>query len=564
VPPVIGLLNQVGSGEVVLPAIQRDFVWDAQQSERLLDSVMRGYPIGIALLWETYADIQYRLFVKDHRPGTLPTFVENRRQHRLKVVLDGQQRLQTLYVALFGTREGKRTYFDLLSGEPGDDSADERYAFWTLKKSEADQWIRWAKAEAKKPREERRPEYCDYVVSVAELFRLNAFEQRELAAKVARDLDLPEEDALRVELNMARFVEVLTKDPDILHVSVIDENLPAGSPFRKSEADVLEIFVRINREGTPLNRSDLIFSILKLNWKESAEGLPEFVASVNKRNSFNIDTDFVVRCLFAVSDLGTRLEIDLLRKQANVIKLQKNFAACCDAIRSAVDFVKTECRCESNVLIGGVSTLVPLVYYLFHVKHHEVPNREVDNVRSAILAFAFARTFSRFIDSRSGTFINAELKPLVAAGDTTFPLRAAIRRIERWDHVDSVEDLIGRNPRLALHIVQGLRGGSPQYSRNAPEIDHIFPRSTLRVGGVDEEQINSFANFWILAAGKNRNKSNRHPKEYFADVGALELKRALIDRKQLDFRRFPTFVRQRKAAMIKRISAESGLSSSLF
>ena len=62
-----------------------------------------------------------------------------------------------------------------------------------------------------------------------------------------------------------------------------------------------------------------------------------------------------------------------------------------------------------------------------------------------------------------------------------------------------------------------------QYSRNAPEIDHIFPRSILRDRGVDEELINSFANFWILAAGKNRNKSNRHPKEYFDDVGAVDL-----------------------------------------
>ena len=313
-PPIIGLLNQVASGEVVLPAIQRDFVWDTQQSERLLDSVVRGYPIGIALLWETYADIQYRNFVKDYRPGAIPSFMDNRRQHRLKVVLDGQQRLQTLYVALFGTREGKKTYFDVLVGKDDGDSEEERYVFWTLKKSEADQWIRWAKREAKEPRELRRPDYCDYVVSTADLFRLNALEKRALVQKIAHDLDLAEDDAVRAELDMSRFDEVLTKRaPDILHVSVIDENLPSNSPFRKSESDVLEIFVRINREGTPLNRSDLIFSILKLNWKESAEGLPEFVASINRGNSFGIDTDFVVRCLFAVSDLGTRLEIDLLR-----------------------------------------------------------------------------------------------------------------------------------------------------------------------------------------------------------------------------------------------------------
>jgi hypothetical protein len=60
---------------------------------------------------------------------------------------------------------------------------------------------------------------------------------------------------------------VLTKNENILKASVVDENLPARSPERKTEADVLEIFIRINAQGTPLSRSDLIFSILKLRWK---------------------------------------------------------------------------------------------------------------------------------------------------------------------------------------------------------------------------------------------------------------------------------------------------------
>src|SRR5262249_2915328 len=149
-------------------------------------------------------------------------------------------------------------------------------------------------------------------------------------------------------------------------VSTIDENLHAESPYRKSETDVLEIFVRINREGTALSRSDLIFSMLKLNWKESAEGLPEFVESVNSGNSFDLATDFVVRCLFAVSGLGGKLDIDVLRKQANIMALQQNYAQCCDAIRATVDFVQNECSCQSSRLLGNSTTLVPIVHYMFY------------------------------------------------------------------------------------------------------------------------------------------------------------------------------------------------------
>lgn len=61
---IITLMNQVKGGEIVLPAIQRDFVWAHDRIRMLLDSIMRGYPIGIVLLWETYQDIQARLFVR--------------------------------------------------------------------------------------------------------------------------------------------------------------------------------------------------------------------------------------------------------------------------------------------------------------------------------------------------------------------------------------------------------------------------------------------------------------------------------------------------------------------
>ena len=64
---IITLLNQVKEGEIVLPSIQRNFVWTVGRVTTLLDSIMRGYPVGIALLWETYADIPHRRFVQDYQ-----------------------------------------------------------------------------------------------------------------------------------------------------------------------------------------------------------------------------------------------------------------------------------------------------------------------------------------------------------------------------------------------------------------------------------------------------------------------------------------------------------------
>ena len=64
---ISGLMEQIRREEIVLPAIQRDFVWSEEQIEKLFDSVMRGYPIGIVLLWETYDDIQYRYLLSSEK-----------------------------------------------------------------------------------------------------------------------------------------------------------------------------------------------------------------------------------------------------------------------------------------------------------------------------------------------------------------------------------------------------------------------------------------------------------------------------------------------------------------
>src|SRR5438067_2787114 len=111
---IIGLLNHIRNDELVLPAIQRDFVWSEEQTAKLLDSVMRGYPVGIVLLWETYNDIQFRPFVADFRSGMIHSYSENQKRRRIRVVLDGQQRLQSLYIALRGKRDGRELFFDVL------------------------------------------------------------------------------------------------------------------------------------------------------------------------------------------------------------------------------------------------------------------------------------------------------------------------------------------------------------------------------------------------------------------------------------------------------------------
>lgn len=555
---IMALLNQVSDDEVVLPAIQRDFVWSEAQTVKLLDSVMRRYPVGIILLWETYNDIQFRDFVKDYRSGSIPSFRDNTANRRIRLVLDGQQRLQSLYLALFGQRDGRPLFLDVLSGQEYDDLREERFLFAFKSAAEVAETNAQTEQEAA-PSEERDNETPYWWIAVRDLFRMGVREKRDLVRDITNRLQLSEEESILLDQNLSAFDDAFTRDENILKLSTVDANLPNDSPYRKSEADVLEIFVRINREGTALSRSDLIFSMLKLNWRESAEGLPEFVDSINEGNSFALDTDFVVRCLFAVSGLGGKLDIDLLRNRRHVVAMQSKFAECCDAIRATVDFVHSECRCDSSSLLGSASTLVPIVYYLCYTPGHLVPNDQVDRLRTAIYVLGLARPFSRYSESRIGAFVRRELEPRVNAGDNTMPLEAVLSSVRLWERIDSLDGLAEANVDLTLHLVQGLSGAKVQYSRNAPEVDHIFPRAELRRRNVDEDLIQDFANFWILAQGKNRNKSNRDPRRYFEDVSDRQLRAALIDRGLLNYRGYKRFLRTRRAEMIMRVGKKIGI-----
>src|SRR5487761_1243847 len=100
------LFDQIRNGTIKIPHFQREFVWSKPQTARLLDSVIKGYPIGTFILWST----QERLRAIRNLGGIeLPdTPVGN----AVKYVLDGQQRLTSLFVTLNGLKIQREEHED--------------------------------------------------------------------------------------------------------------------------------------------------------------------------------------------------------------------------------------------------------------------------------------------------------------------------------------------------------------------------------------------------------------------------------------------------------------------
>jgi hypothetical protein len=118
---IVSLLNNPDEdGGFWLPNIQRAFVWSEEQTCRLFDSILREYPISTLLVWKTKSRIRRRKFIDNFRPEHrlhLADFFVFDDDKREALVLDGQQRLQSLFIGLKGSYEGRELHLNILSGD---------------------------------------------------------------------------------------------------------------------------------------------------------------------------------------------------------------------------------------------------------------------------------------------------------------------------------------------------------------------------------------------------------------------------------------------------------------
>ena len=95
------LFLEIDSGQIKLPMFQREFVWDKEQSAKLIDSILKGYPIGTFIFWKTKEALRS---VKDIGNHSLP---ETPKGDYAQYILDGQQRITSLYAIRKGLRISK-------------------------------------------------------------------------------------------------------------------------------------------------------------------------------------------------------------------------------------------------------------------------------------------------------------------------------------------------------------------------------------------------------------------------------------------------------------------------
>jgi hypothetical protein len=238
--PVSQLVAQIDSGQLSLPDLQRPFVWKRTRIRDLFDSLYHGYPAGYFLFWSTPTSVD------SHKVATSDGTASG-----LKMIVDGQQRLTSLYAVMNGKpiiTEDNEEQLIRISFNP----LTEEFAVGDAAREKDPEWLNNISEVWTDP---------DGMFAFTNAFVSNLAEGREVSTEETKTIgkSLSKLEGLR---NYQFSALDLSADLDI------DE--------------VAEVFVRINSLGVPLNSADFILTLMSVHKKEARHQLEDFARKAKK------------------------------------------------------------------------------------------------------------------------------------------------------------------------------------------------------------------------------------------------------------------------------------------
>jgi hypothetical protein len=509
------LNNPENDGGFWLPNIQRPFVWSQEQIEKLFDSLMREYPISTMLVWRTRSKIKRRKFIDNYRDDLILSQFQVPEDDRAKLlVLDGQQRLQSLYISLCGSHNKEELFFNVLSGELADpDEVRYKFRFFSPTKG-AFPWVNFKK-----------------IVFSDAMPNLLA---NELVAQGGASVDVEQQEMLVKNLWQAKKVFVMEEAIGYQELDSVD------NPDAYTENDVVEIFIRANSGGTKLGKSDLLFSLLTASWDEADEAMEDLISELNA-SGYEFTRDFVLKTCLVLLGKGAAYDVKKFRDDVTKQEIVAQWPRISAAIRDVRDYLYRKTFIRSDHALPSYLTLIPVIYFRFHY-----PQRwqQVIGLDTYLLRTLLCGAFSGRPDGLIDKCVRCIKQEERFSVDDLFEV---IHNDGRNLDVSEESLLQASYGSKTIHLIFNLWyrqfDYQPAYAGNLPQVDHIFPQSLLRsVKDVNAKTgrpslmryqsavRDQLANCMLLTADENgfQGKCDVQPKEWFADKSQAYLDMHLI------------------------------------
>jgi len=541
---IVGVLNNTDEGGGFwLPNIQRPFVWSEEQICKLFDSILREYPIGTLLVWKTTSTIRHRKFI-DNWKNTLrlSDFYVPENKKKKCLILDGQQRLQSLFIGLCGSFEGKELCFNILSGDVAAPE-DVKYRFkFTEPEEIAFPWVKFKE------------------------LVFNTRKQREVldGLKSAAGQTLSETELNKLDDHL----DLIDRTFKIEEAMIYQELDSIDDPTLYTEDDVVEIFIRANSGGTKLGKSDLLFSLLNASWELADQKMEDLLESLN-RHGFAFDRDFVLKTCLVLLGQGARYEVEKFRKEGVREDIEAKWDGIAKAIQEVLDFVRGKTFIQCDKALPTYLVLVPLIYVRYYFEEAWKKAKDID---SYILRCSLTGAFGGQPDN----LLDALTKRILELKD--FGLHEVFGVIRTQNrNLELTEDRLWQMGygSSTIHLLFNLWYRdfkyTPSYENNFPQIDHIFPQSKLKeikvlnpetgkmVMKYRDAQRNQLANCMLLTKEENGagGKGDALPEVWFTKRVAeepdyLEKHSIPADPALWKMDRFEDFIEERKKLIRKR------------
>lgn len=575
------IIGNIESGKMFLPPIQRNFVWDYDRIVNLFDSLYRNYPIGNCIFWkltpETSQNYPLYKFIKEYSENKNKTnrhesAPRNLLEQDVYAVVDGQQRLSSLYIGLAGVYKYKR------SGK-GLQNIDANFVSSKL-------YVNLLATEGKSEDEE---DLFDFLGEEAAAFvndrnlwfevgKLLTWENSGQTEQLVNEILYKKVIESNKKTLIARFENRKEKIVSMLKAlyEMLNDNRIYYFDIESQNLDeVVEIFTRVNSGGMTLKKSDLLFSILVAQWTEGRDEIKDIIESMIA-SDINISQDFIMRACLVLSDLPVKYKLEsFTSKNINIIK--KNW----NDIKSSL--IKL---CDLLPEIGYINhpnlsdnALIPIAYYI-----KKGGNYKTQKAKKSLQQYYVVSQVNGIFGGQGDQVlekIRTEIKKQLDK-DSTLNYQSFIDlklpggksfELTLSDLEELVESVSYGSPHA--YFLLSLIYPSVDFKVRRYEVDHIHPRSkfnyaNLKNNGIEDGEIMEYwmknrdllPNLQLLAFRDNTSKKAKTIIDYLKDKPLKErkdfMKENLIPEewKMLELKNFDDFFKYRKKQLVNKLKKQ--------
>jgi hypothetical protein len=524
-------LEKIDEHQLFVPAFQREYVWKRDDAKQLIDSLIKQYPTGTMLTWETASP-----------PELKGPHKYNEKQGAVRILLDGQQRITTLYMLVRGEIPPFYTAAEILNDTRGLHVNVEtlELAYYTKNKMENDP--RWQ--------------------NITDIF------QRKTRAKdIVRELEKKGE-------TVSRERDDVMDDNTRAIENILDREFPEQTiPVRASVREAIDIFYKVNASGVSLTDAELALAQISGYWPEARDTFKKKLTELAEKG-FVFKLDFIVYVLLGcLYHLGS--EMKKLHDADNDAQLRAAWKLLDGQV---LDYVASLMRSHAFVdhtdEINSVYALIPITVYCFDKGGAHLTDAEI---RKLVKWFYYSQIRTRYV-SQLPQKLDRDLRTIKDSKNPFDELLAVIEEERRL--VITPDEFVGRSishplfgllrwylkSRNAVCFTTGVALRQAMGKKYALENDHIFPYSKLKAQGYGQENrlkyslAQELTNRAILTQIANRTKSAADAKAYLADVkgrfpNSLALQCVPEDPALWEIENYEAFLQARRTALASHLNA---------